>query len=464
MSLNDHFDLVLVGGTVVTSWGISEMDIGVSDGRIAALGSLAAKSAIERIDARSLHILPGVIDSQVHFREPGLEHKESIESGTAAAALGGVTAVLEMPNTHPPTTTEAALADKVARVDGRAWTDIAFFVGAAGDNAQQLGDLELLPGCAGVKIFMGSSTGSLLVDGDAALDEVMRHGRRRVAVHAEDEARLRERRHLVDVADVDCRSHPVWRDEESALRATQRCLASARRHGRRAHILHVTTAEEMQLLAQECDLATVEVTPQHLTLAAPDCYERIGTRAQMNPPIRNAAHRDALWDAVRCGVVDVIGSDHAPHTLEEKARPYPSSPSGMPGVQTLLSIMLTHCNQGRLSLSRLVDLVSAAPARVYGIARKGRIAVGMDADLTLVDLQRKARLSDEMMRSRSGWTPFAGMEVTGVPVATVLRGQTVMRDGELLGTPAGRLVVFEETVERRVCSPGDLPPPSAPRV
>ncbi len=447
MNLPSHFDLILAGGTLVTPWSISETDIGVRDGRIAMLGSLAAESAIERIDARGLHIMPGVIDSQVHFREPGLEHKESIESGTAAAALGGVTTVLEMPNTRPPTTTEAALADKVARVSGRAWTDIAFFIGAAGDNAQELGDLEQLPGCAGVKVFMGSSTGSLLVSEDEALDEVMRHGRRRVAVHAEDEARLRERRHIADAADADCRAHAVWRDAQSALRATERCLASARRHGRRVHLLHITTAEEMSVLAQHRDLATVEVTPQHLTFAAPDCYESIGTRAQMNPPIRAAAHRDALWEAVRCGVVDVIGSDHAPHTLEEKAQPYPSSPSGMPGVQTLLSVMLTHCNQGRLSLSRLVDLLGAAPARVYGIARKGRIVVGMDADLTLVDLKRKVRLSDAMMRSRSGWTPFAGMEVTGMPVATVLRGRPVMRDGELLGTPAGRLVVFEETVE-----------------
>lgn len=215
-------------------------------------------------------------------------------------------------------------------------------------------------------------------------------------------------------------------------------------------MLHITTAEEMSFLAQHRDLATVEVTPQHLTFVAPDCYERMGTRAQMNPPIRGATHRDALWEAVRCGLVDVIGSDHAPHTLAEKAKPYPSSPSGMPGVQTLLSVMLTHCSEGRLSVSRLVDLLCAAPARVYGIARKGRIAPGMDADLTLVDLQRKVRLSDAMMRSRSRWTPFADMEVKGIPVATVLRGRPVMREGELLGTPAGRVVGFEETVEATI--------------
>ncbi len=297
--------------------------------------------------------------------------------------------------------------------------------------------------CEGV---YGQFHRSLLVDQDSALDEVMRHGSRRVAIHAEDEARLRERRHLAEADDADCRVHPIWRDEQSAFRATERCLKSARRYGRRVHVLHITTAEEIALLARHRDFATIEVTPQHLTFAAPGCYEQLGTRAQMNPPIRGSEHRDALWKAVRTGVIDVIGSDHAPHTLEEKAQPYPASPSGMPGVQTLLSVMLTHVNEGRLSLARLVDLLSASPARVYGIARKGRIAVGMDADLVFVDLQQRTRLQDSIMVSRSGWTPFDGMEVVGVPVTTMLRGRPTMREGELVGTPYGRLVVFEETV------------------
>jgi dihydroorotase len=440
------FDLVVTGGSCVTPWGVLELDLGVRDGRIAGLGSLSGCLATETFDAHGLHVLPGVIDSQVHFREPGLEHKETIASGTAAALLGGVTTVLEMPNTVPPTTSPEALADKLARVPGRAWTDIAFFVGATEANAEALATLERLPGCAGVKLFMGSSTGSLLVDDEAALAAVMRHGHRRIAVHAEDEARLRERRHFAEVPGARVDAHPVWRDELSAHRATERCLRVAQRFGRRVHILHVTTAGELDLLEEHRDLATFEVTPQHLTLFAPDCYERLGTTAQMNPPIRDARHRDALWDAVRVGLVDVIGSDHAPHTREEKARPYPGSPSGMPGVQTLLPVMLNHVNEGRLSLPRLVELVASGPARVYGIARKGRIAVGADADVTLVDLKRRARLTHATMRSACGWTPFDGMEVVGFPVATVLRGRLAMRDGELIGPATGRVVAFEETV------------------
>lgn len=355
--------------------------------------------------------------------------------------------MLEMPNTVPPTTSPEALADKLARVPGRASTDIAFFVGASEANAEALASLERLPGCAGVKLFMGSSTGRLLVDDEAALTEVMRHGRRRVAVHAEDEARLRERRHLAEAPGTSVDAHPVWRDELSAQRATERCLRVARRFGRRVHILHVTTAEELDLLEAHRDVATFEVTPQHLTLSAPDCYETLGTLAQMNPPIREARHREALWHAVRVGLVDVIGSDHAPHTREEKARPYPASPSGMPGVQTLLPVMLTHVHEGRLSLSRLVELVASGPARVYGIARKGRIAVGADADLAFVDLKRRQRLTHAMMRSACGWTPFDGMEVVGFPVATLLRGRIAMRDGELVGPPTGRVVGFEETLD-----------------
>ncbi|MDH3968429.1 MAG: dihydroorotase, partial [Rhodospirillales bacterium] len=314
----ETYELIVKGGRIATPGGIVETDLGVKDGRIAVLGDLDPGRGEAVLDAAGLHVLPGVIDTQVHFREPGLEHKEDLASGTAAAALGGVTAVFEMPNTKPSTLDAADLDDKLSRARGRTWTDHAFFIGAAAENAESLGEVERLPGCAGVKVFMGSSTGSLLVEDDETLLEVLRNGRRRVAIHAEDEARLRERLALVrGGAAVD--QHPVWRDEETALRATRRILALARRAGRRIHVLHVTTAEELPLLAAHKDVATVEVTPQHLTLAAPDCYERLGTLAQMNPPIRAAHHRDALWQALGQGIVDVIGSDHAPHSREEKA-------------------------------------------------------------------------------------------------------------------------------------------------
>ncbi len=441
------FDLILAGGTVATPNGLENADLGIAGGRIRAIGSLAAAAAAARMDCAGLTILPGVIDTQVHFREPGLDHKEDLATGSAGAAMGGVTAFFEMPNTNPNTLTAAALNDKLKRAKGRAWVDHAFFIGATDDNAAELAALELLPGCAGVKVFMGSSTGSLLVADDDHLEAVLRHGRRRVAIHAEDEPRLRERLALVKNG-ADPSMHPVWRDEETAIKATTRLLRLARRAGRRVHVLHVSTAEEMGILAENKDIASVEVLVNHLTLAAPECYQRLGTLAQMNPPVRDARHRDGLWAALRSGVIDVIGTDHAPHTLEEKARPYPQSPSGMPGVQTLVPVMLDHVNAGRLTLQRFIDLTSAGPARIYNIAGKGRIALGYDADFTLVDLKAKRTITNAMMKTKSGWTPFDGMQVTGWPMATVVRGNIVMREDELIGAPLGVPVRFQETLQQ----------------
>ena len=439
----ESYNLIVRGGTLVSHDGIARADLAVRDGRIAAIGELASASAGETLEAGGLHVLPGVIDTQVHFREPGAEHKEDLESGTRAAVLGGVTTVFEMPNTRPATTSAAALADKLERARGRAWCDHAFFIGASAENAGELGALELLPGCCGVKLFLGSSTGDLLVDDEAALERVLASGSRRIAVHSEDEGRLRERRALAERGG-DVHLHPEWRDVETAVRATKRLLRLARAAARRVHVLHVSTAQEIELLARHKDLATVEVTPQHLTLSAPECYDALGTLAQMNPPLRDAAHREGLWRGVAAGVVDVVGSDHAPHSREEKASPYPASPSGMPGVQTLVPILLDHVNAGRLTLLRLMDLVCAGPARIYGLAAKGRLAAGYDADLTLVDLGEKRRIENAWIASRCGWTPFAGREVTGWPVATVVRGRVAMREGELVGTPTGAPARFGE--------------------
>ncbi|GLQ05816.1 dihydroorotase [Sneathiella chinensis] len=434
-------DLIIKNGTVVSARGIETTDIAVVDGKISAFGNFQTAEAAEVVDATGLHVFPGVIDSQVHFREPGLEHKEDLATGTAAAALGGVTAIFEMPNTKPLTLTEADMQDKVRRGREKAWTDFAFFIGAAAENVSELPKLERTEGVAGVKLFMGSSTGSLLVDRDEDIRRVLENGVRRVAIHAEDEPRLLERQHLaVDTV----LNHPVWRDAECALRATQRVLKIARETGRRIHVLHVTTKEEMALLAEYKDVATVEVTPQHLTLSSPDCYEQLGSYAQMNPPIREEAHRAGLWKALRDGVVDVIGSDHAPHTKEEKAKPYPQSPSGMPGVQTLFPLMLDHCNKGELSLQHLMDLTSAGPARVYGIAGKGRLSLGYDGDFTLVDMKRKQEITEDWLASKCGWSPFAGKTVQGWPVATIIRGNIVMRDGELQGASQGQPVRFQE--------------------
>ncbi|CAJ0889939.1 dihydroorotase [freshwater sediment metagenome] len=438
--MSQVFDVILSGGTLVNQDGEGQRDVGVRDGRIAEIGDLSRASAGERIDCRGLHILPGVVDSQVHFREPGLSHKEDLESGSRSAVLGGVTAVFEMPNTNPLTAGEAQLADKVARGTGRMHCDFAFWVGGTHENAGDLGELERLPGAAGVKVFMGSSTGSLLVADDAGIAEILSHTRRRAAFHSEDEERLNERKPLR--VEGDPSSHPIWRDEETALRSTQRLLRIAREKRALVHVLHVTTAEEIALLADNKDIASVEVTPNHLILDD-EAYKRIGTLAQMNPPVRAARHREALWEGLRQGVVDVIGSDHAPHTLEEKAQPYPNSPSGMTGVQTLVPLLLNAVNEGKLTLARFVDLTSAGPLRLFGMAGKGRVAKGYDADLTIVDLKRRETIRNEWVASRVGWTPFHGLEVTGWPVGTFVRGAKVMWDGELVTPSTGRPIRFQ---------------------
>jgi len=439
------FDLVFKGGTVVNHAGEGLADIGVKDGRIAAIGSIGAGLAGETIDARGLHILPGVIDTQVHFREPGLEHKEDLESGSRSAVLGGVTAVFEMPNTRPPTTSAAALAAKVGAATNRMYCDFAFFVGATRDNVDDLAELELLPGAAGIKVFVGSSTGDLLVDDEATLARILATITRRAAFHSEDETRLRERMKLQREGDP--ASHSEWRDPQAALASTERLLRLARRAGKRVHVLHVSTREEMALLALHKDIASVEVTPQHLTLAAPDAYQALGTKAQMNPPLRDRYHQERLWWGLSQGVVDVLGSDHAPHTLEEKAKSYPATPSGMPGVQTLVSVMLDHVNAGRLSLARFVDLTSAGPQRLFGIAGKGRIAVGYDADLTIVDLKAERVIDDAWIGSKCGWTPFAGRKVRGWPVGTLVGGRLAMWQGEL-GAAGGQPVRFGEALSK----------------
>jgi len=439
------FDLVFKGGTVVTPAGEGVADIGVRDGRIAGIGTIGAGAAGETIDARGLHVLPGVIDTQVHFREPGLEHKEDLETGSRSAVLGGVTAVFEMPNTRPPTTSAEALAAKIAAAAGRMYCDFAFFVGATRDNIDELGKLELLPGAAGIKVFMGSSTGDLLVDDEESLARVLAKIRRRAAFHSEDEARLRER--IPHQREGDPSSHSEWRDAEAALASTERLLRLAREAGKRVHVLHVSTGEEMALLALHKDIASVEVTPQHLTLASPEAYARLGTKAQMNPPLRDRYHQEWLWWGVAQGIVDVLGSDHAPHTLEEKAKSYPATPSGMPGVQTLVPVMLDHVNAGRLSLARFVDLTSAGPQRLFAIAGKGRIAVGYDADLTIVDLKAERIIEDGWIGSKCGWTPFAGRKVKGWPVGTFVRGGLAMWQGEL-GQPHGQPVRFGEALPR----------------
>ncbi|HVK62313.1 MAG TPA: dihydroorotase [Bdellovibrionales bacterium] len=432
---------VLASPTDPEKWVHVRTSVAVKDGKIVAIGDDAHRNAADVFDATGLHVLPGAIDSQVHFREPGLTHKEDLESGTRGAVLGGITSVFEMPNTKPSTTTAQAFDEKLRLAKGRVWSDVSFFIGATPDNIDELGKLELHKNCCAIKIFMGSSTGSLLVDEEKNLREILARGRRRVAVHAEDEARLKERKHLVEGSN-DPRLHPVWRDEQTALIATTKLIRLARETKRPVHVLHVTTAEEMAFLKTTKDIATVETCPQHLTLSAPECYERLGTYAQMNPPIRDARHQEALWKAINDGTVTVLGSDHAPHTHEEKRKPYPESPSGLTGVQTMLPLMLNHVNAGRLSLDRLVELLCRNNARLYNAVGKGEIKVGNDADFTVVDMNAERTIENKWIASKSAWTAFDGMKVKGWPKATIVRGQIVMREDQLIGSPIGQPIEF----------------------
>ncbi|CAN5538501.1 dihydroorotase [soil metagenome] len=442
--MTQTFDAILKGGTVVNQDGAGIRDIGVLNGRIAAIGLLDAGAAAEVIDCKGLHVLPGVIDTQVHFREPGLTQKEDLETGSRSAVMGGVTAVFEMPNTNPLTIDEASFTAKVKLGHHRMHCDFAFFIGGTRENVADLPDLERAPGCAGVKVFIGSSTGALLVEDDDSLRRIFQVIRRRAAFHAEDEYLLNDRKHLR--IEGDPRSHPVWRDETAALMATQRLVKLARETGKRIHVLHISTKQEIEFLRDHKDVASCEATPHHLTLVAPECYERLGTLAQMNPPVRDASHRDGIWRGIEQGIIDVLGSDHAPHTLEEKQKTYPNSPSGMTGVQTLVPIMLDHVNAGRLSLARFVDLSSAGPARLYNIAMKGRISAGYDADFTVVDMKRSETITNDWVASKAGWTPYDGMKVTGWPVGTFVRGRCVMWQGELLTPAQGETVRFLETL------------------
>lgn len=441
--MNAKFDTIFLNGTTANHNGVTKGDVGVINGKIAEIGDLSGRETEATVDCTGLHILPGVIDTQVHFREPGNEHKEDLESGSLAAVMGGVTGVFEMPNTNPLTIDKATFEDKIKRAKHRMHCDFAFYIGGTHENVDQLPELEKMPGCAGVKVFMGSSTGSLLVEDDDGVENILRAISRRAAFHSEDEPRLVSREHLR--VEGDPSSHPVWRDVEAAVKCTKRLLALSKKTGKRIHVLHISTADEMALLAEHKDLASVEVTPHHLTLDE-TAYDKLGTYVQMNPPVRDAQHRAGIWAGVDAGIADILGSDHAPHTKEEKDQPYPKSPSGMTGVQTLVPVMLDHVNKGKMTLERFVDMTSHGPNRLFQIAGKGRIAVGYDADLTIVDLKRKQVIDDNWIASKPGWTPYNGVEVTGWPVGTILRGHKVMWEGELIEAHKGEPMTFAESL------------------
>ncbi len=440
---NESFDLVLKGGNVVLPDNkIELLDIGIIDSKIVSLGDLNKKASKNFLDISGLIVIPGVIDTQVHFREPGLTHKEDIFHGTMGAVLGGVTSIFEMPNTNPPTTNKTELKRKFEIAKKSGFCNYSFFVGATKDNIEQINELENFPGCCGVKIFMGSSTGDLLVEDDINIKKILTRANKMVAVHSEDEYRLIKRKESFRKESISVLDHPKIRDVESAVQSTKRLLNIAHLSKKKIHILHLSTGDEIDLLKSNKNIASCEVTPQHLFFSAPECYEKLGSLAQMNPPIRDESHTKRLWEGVSRGIVDVIGSDHAPHTIEEKKKKYPNSPSGMTGVQTLLPVMLDFVNKKKISIFDLVRLLCLNPCKIYKVPNKGQIKTGFDADLTIIDMNKKFTITNNWIQSKSKWTPYENVVVKGMPIFTIVNGNIVMSENEVLPVPQGKKIDF----------------------
>ena len=432
-------DLIIKNGNCYINEDFQVTDIGIKEKKIVKIGKIE-ESSKETIDAKGLIVLPGCIDTQVHFREPGSTDAEDLNSGSKAAILGGITSVFEMPNTNPPTSNLIEFQKKIDLAKNRMFTNHAFYFGATPDNSNELSNLKNLVGCCGVKLFAGSSTVDLLVDKEKDIEKIFEHTSKVVAVHSEDEEILNTNKKLIKDGDV--HSHPVWRSEECAISSTRRIVRIAERYKKKAHILHITTKQEIDFLSQHKGNITFEITPQHLTIFAPDCYDKLGTYAQMNPPIRDKSHYDKLWYGVRNNLNDTIGSDHAPHLKENKEKIYPSSPSGMPGVQTLLPIMLNHVNDGKLTIKQLIRLICENPIKIFNIKDKGFIRESFDADLTIIDMNKISTIDNNNIASKCGWTPFHGKKVKGFPVYTIVNGITKMKNGSILGEPEGEPLHF----------------------
>ena len=427
--MSDNFSLIIKNGSCYIDGKLTQTDIGLSGDKIKKIGKIELNSS-KVYDATDKVVLPGIIDTQTHFREPGSTDVEDLESGSRAAVLGGVTSLFEMPNTNPPTSNLVEFDKKLQLAKNRMHSNYAFYFGATPENTEQLSKLKDVEGCCGVKLFAGSSTGKLLVDKEADIEKVISSSDRVVSIHSEDEEILNLRKKFIKEGDV--HSHPEWRNKECAISSTRRVVKIAERYNKKIHVLHVTTKEEVDFLAMHKKNVTFEITPQHLTLYAPDCYDKLGTYAQMNPPLRTKEHYDRLWVAIKNNIVDVLGSDHAPHSKENKNKNYPNTPSGMPGVQTIFPVMLDHVNNRKLTLQQLIKLMCENPCKIFGIKNKGYLKEGYDADLTIADMDKEVTIKDEMIASKCGWTPFNNHKVKGFPVGTIVNGNLVMSDGKVI--------------------------------
>lgn len=453
--------ILLKNGEVVSSKGILKIDVLLEDGKIVGFpatgGQLPGRGKqaeddeelkdAEVVDCMDKLILPGVIDPHVHFRDPGATYKEDFESGSRAAVSGGVTTVLDMPNNEPPTTSRKALDDKRALVSGRSYANYGFYIGYDGENLEEVNEASNIPG---VKVFVADSTGDMGV-GTKNLEELFEKSNKLIVVHAEDEGIIEENKKKFahpaigggsSNGELVAAMHSKIRSPEAAAVAVKYVCELARKYKRPVHIAHVSTEAEVDIIEKyKDDGVTCEVTPHHLHLTEDD-YEHWNNFIKVNPPVRSRMEVFSLWKALKMGVIDIIDTDHAPHSLEEKEAGYLDAPAGIPGVEMLLPIFLNTVSSEGLTISELVRLVCERPAEIFGIPNKGRIMEGYDADLVIVDMELEKKVERKNLLSKAGWSPYEGLMLKGWPIMTIVNGEIVYRDRKIEGKPIGKEVVF----------------------
>lgn len=440
--------LLLVNGKVVNEGRVVEQDILISDGRIESLGPWAPSGDTEVVDLAGAHVFPGVIDDQVHFRDPGFPDKATIESESQAAVAGGVTSFFDMPNTRPATIDRVSLASKKDVAGRTSYANYAFYMGATNTNLEEIKFVSHRDTC-GIKVFMGASTGNMLVDDRAVLSGIFQASAVPVVTHCEDSPMIwaAENEYRAKYGDdVPMSAHPAIRSAEACYKSSSFAVGLAKRFGTKLHVLHLTTARELSLFEPgpiESKQITAEACVHHLWFDESD-YEALGTRIKCNPAIKTAEDRAALLRGVADDLIDVVATDHAPHTIEEKKRKYFDAPAGLPLVQHLLPALLEQHKSGHFSLEKIVEKTAHNPARLFKVVDRGFIREGYFADLVVVDLNESTLVTPEQIRYRCGWSPFEGVRFSSAITMTVLNGSIVYRDGEIVGPPQGREIEFQE--------------------
>lgn len=452
-SLSAAPPLLLKNVQIVNEGSTTPGDVLVRRGRIERIAPTISSDTgnAREIDGRGRHLLPGVIDDQVHFREPGLTHKAEIATESRAAVAGGVTSFMEMPNTNPQSVTIERLEEKYARAAAVSPANYSFYFGATNDNFEEVARVDGRRVC-GVKVFMGSSTGNMLVDDEAVLDRLFANCPLLIATHCEHEPTVNANYEAAvarygQAEAIPLDQHPVIRNEEACWRSSSHAVELARKNGTRLHVLHLTTARELALFDSDIPLAQKKITSEacvhHLTFCDED-YATLGAEIKCNPAVKRAEDRDALWAALLADTIDVVATDHAPHTRAEKDNPYPNCPSGLPLIQHTLRLMLEHHRSGRISLPDIARKMSHAPAELFGIEERGYIREGTMADLVLVDLDQRRDVSDDPIIMKCGWSPLAGRTLPTIAL-TLVNGRVVWEDGALRvddRAPGGERLAF----------------------